>query len=243
MFGYSRTLQNVFGNLEVSTAILWACGILYLLALILDPRAILQGRGFMDLLSPSAHSLYLLGMTGSQVVQGWGMWWTPLSATYLHGSLLHIFFNMVLLRLLGPALEEMLGPGRFFLLYTASGIGGFLLSNALSPYPTVGASGAIFGLLAATVVVGRAQGGEWGQIASRQALILAGLNLAFGFMAPGGVNNLAHIGGFIVGGIVTRLLLGQARSAEGPFIQVLAGLAGLATLASVLASFLMIRSH
>lgn len=164
----------------------------------------------------------------------------PLSATYLHGSLTHIFFNMLWLRMLGPNLEEMLGPGRFFLLYTASGIGGFVLSNLLSRHPSVGASGAIFGLLAATVVVGRAQGGEWGQVASRQALMYAGLILLFGFFFPG-VNNLAHIGGFVVGGVMTRLLLAQTSRAEGPAVQILAALAAVATLASVVISFLTIR--
>ena len=232
MFGYSRALQNVFGTLDVSTAILWTCGILYLVSLLLDPRAILGGGGgFMDLLAPSGEALIQLGMTSGVLVQRYELWWTPLSATYLHGSLLHIFFNMLWLRMLGPNLEAMLGPGRFFLLYTLSGIGGFLVSNALSPNPSVGASGAIFGLLAATVVVGRAHGGEWGQLASRQALMYAGLIFMIGFFSPR-TNNLAHLGGFVVGGAMTWLLLRFANRAEGPYVQVLAALAALATLGS-----------
>lgn len=226
MFGYSRALQNVFGTLDVTTAIMWACVILYLISLILDPKAIFSsGGGFMSLLAPSGDSLYQLGMTSRQLVERYGLWWTPLSATYLHGSLLHIFFNMLWLRMLGPNLEAMLGPGRFFLLYTASGIGGFLVSNALSPHPSVGASGAIFGLLAATVVAGRAHGGEWGHLASRQALMYAGLIFMFGFLSPR-TNNLAHLGGFVVGGAMTWALLRFANRAEGPAVQALAALAG-----------------
>jgi rhomboid protease GluP len=238
MFGYSRTLQNVFGTLDVTTAILWTCVILYLVSLILDPREILRGGGYMDLLSPSGMALFRLGMTGGDLVEVYRRWWTPLSATYLHGGLVHIFFNMMWLRILGPGLEEMLGPGRFFLLYSISGIGGFLLSNAVSGSPTVGASGAVFGLLAATVVVGRAHGGEWGRGASRQALMLAGLMLLFGFMSPV-TNNLAHIGGFIAGGAMTWILLRFARGAEGPLVQVFAALMGLATVGSVVASFIL----
>lgn len=241
MFGYSRALQNVFGTLDVTTAIMWACVILYLISLILDPKAIFSsGGGFMSLLAPSGDSLYQLGMTSRQLVERYGLWWTPLSATYLHGSLLHIFFNMLWLRMLGPNLEAMLGPGRFFLLYTASGIGGFLVSNALSPHPSVGASGAIFGLLAATVVAGRAHGGEWGHLASRQALMYAGLIFMFGFLSPR-TNNLAHLGGFVVGGAMTWALLRFANRAEGPAVQALAALAGLATIASVVASFIVVR--
>lgn len=241
MFGYSRSLQNLFGSLDVSTAIMWTCVILYLISLILDPRAILaRGSGFMDLLSPSGESLVQLGMTSRQLVQRFDLWWTPLSATYLHGSLLHIFFNMMWLRMLGPGLESMLGPGRFFLLYTAAGIGGFLVSNLFSVHPSVGASGAIFGLLAATVVVGRAHGGEWGQVASRQALMYAGLIFMIGFFSPR-TNNLAHAGGFVVGGVMTWLLLRFSHRAEGPATQVLAALAGLATVGSVIATFILVR--
>jgi rhomboid protease GluP len=241
MFGYSRTLQNMFGSLDVSTAIMWTCVILYLISLILDPRAILaRGSGFMDLLSPSGESLLQLGMTSRQLVQQFDLWWTPLPATYLHGSLLHIFFNMMWLRMLGPGLESMLGPSRFFLLYTVSGIGGFLLSNAFSSNPSIGASGAIFGLLAATVVVGRAHGGEWGQVASRQALMYAGLIFLIGFFSPR-TNNLAHAGGFVVGGAMTLLLLRFSHRPEGPAIQLLAALAGLATVGSVVATFVVVR--
>ncbi|RKZ14779.1 hypothetical protein DRQ53_10715 [bacterium] len=240
MFGYSRALQNVFGTLDVSNAILWTCAILYMLSLILDPRAILARGGFMDILSPSGEALLQLGMTSRRLVNHYDLWWTPLSATYLHGSLIHIFFNMMWLRMLGPSLQAMLGPGRFFLLYTISGIGGFVVSNMISPHPSVGASGAIFGLLAATVIAGRAHGGEWGHLASRQALMYAGMIFMFGFFSPR-TNNLAHLGGFLVGGALTWFLLRLANRAEGPFVQVAAVLAGVATIASVVASFVLVR--
>ena len=62
MFGYSRALQNVFGSLDITTFIFWTCIILYLVSLILDPRAIVRGSGFMDLLAPSGESLVRRGM-------------------------------------------------------------------------------------------------------------------------------------------------------------------------------------
>ena len=80
------------------------------------------------------------------MVRGW--WWTLLTAMYLHGSLLHIVFNMMWIRNLGPAAAEVYGPGRAFLLFNFAGASGFLVSNLMSGTPTIGASGSIFGLLA-----------------------------------------------------------------------------------------------
>ena len=238
MFGYSHRLRDTFGSLDVSKAVMLLCGVFYLVSLLLDPRAIFSGSGYMDLLSPSWDALVRMGMTGKTFVLEANLWWTPLSATFLHGGAVHIFFNMMFLRILGPPLEYTLGPGRFFLLYVVSGIGGFLLSIALSDTASVGASGAIFGLLGATIMVGRAQGGEWGKATSRQAIILAAVILFMGFMSPT-TDNLAHIGGFGVGGAMTGLLLPYARQSEGPAIQMLAVVAGLATIASVVVSLIV----
>jgi rhomboid protease GluP len=238
MFGYSSKLRDTLGDLSVSKGILALCAAFYLVSLLLDPRAIFAGGGYMELLSPSMQALERMGMTGRFYVFQLGLWWTPLSATFLHGGLVHIFFNMLFLRILGPHLEEALGPSRFFLLYIASGIGGFILSVALSNTASVGASGAIFGLLGATIMVGRAQGGEWGRAISMQAIVLAAVILFMGFMSPT-TDNLAHIGGFGVGGAMSGLLLPYADRSEGPAVQMLALLAGLATIGAVVASLIV----
>jgi rhomboid protease GluP len=238
MFGYSNRLRDTFGTLSVTKSILALCVVFYVISLLLDPRAIFAGSGYMDLLSPSWNALIRMGMTGRGIVFDVGHWWTPLSATFLHGGAMHIFFNMIFLRILGPNLEDALGPGRFFLLYIASGIGGFLMSITLSDTQSVGASGAIFGLLGATIMVGRAHGGEWGRAVSRQAIILAAVILFMGFMSPT-TDNLAHIGGFGVGGAMTGLLLPYASRQEGPAVQVLALIAGLATIAAVVVNLIV----
>lgn len=238
MFGYSNKLRDTFGDLSVSKGILTLCVVFYVISLLLDPRAIFSGSGYMDLLSPSGSALIRMGMTGRDLVFAADLWWTPLSATFLHGGAMHIFFNMVFLRILGPHLEDALGPGRFFLLYVVSGIGGFLLSIALSDTRSVGASGAIFGLLGATIMVGRAQGGEWGRAISRQAIILAAVIMFMGFMSPT-TDNLAHIGGFGVGGAMSGLLIPYAHRAEGPAVQALAVLAAVATIAAVVVNLIV----
>ena len=243
MFGYGPALLQVFGEINVTQILFWACLILYALSLALDPsgawRNSLRGE-FLGILAPSDGALRQLGMTGGQIVKQFDRWWTPLSATFLHGGVLHIFFNMWWLRMLGPPIEESLGPARFFLLYMGCGAGGFLLSNGLSAAPTVGASGAIFGLLAATIIIGRESGTETGRFASQQAIGMAALLFVFGLVSAR-TNNWAHLGGFLVGIVVTRALVSQARRAEGPLVQAAALVLGLATVGSVLATFLVVR--
>ena len=91
-----------------------------------------------------------------------GEWWTLVTAIYLHGGVLHILFNVLWIRQLGPAVEELYGPARCFVIFTVSGAAGFVVSNLLGVPFTVGASGSIFGLLGAMVAFGRRRGGVFG---------------------------------------------------------------------------------
>ena len=159
------------------------------------------GGGLFSILSPSGPALYQLGMTGGYAwEQGW--WLTLLTAMYLHGSLLHIVFNVMWIRNLGPAVTEVYGAGRAFLLFNISGAVGFLASNVMSNVPTIGASGSIFGLLAALIVYGRRRGSSVMTQQLWQWAIILGV---FGFVMPG-INNWAHGGGFAAGWIGAQLM-------------------------------------
>jgi len=136
-----------------------------------------------------------------------------LSATWLHGGLLHILFNMMWVRQLAPATAEMYGPGRMVIIYTAAGVAGFALSSFAAEFLppllflrggqfSVGASASIFGLLGALVYYGRRGGSSMiGSQALSYALILG----LFGFIMPG-IDNYAHAGGFAGGYLAGRLL-------------------------------------
>jgi membrane associated rhomboid family serine protease len=166
--------------------------------------------------------LYLLvGMLGAAGgLARWGMqpvaialgdeWFRLVSAIFLHSGLLHLGFNMYVLFLLGPPLERVLGHGRFLTLFLLSGLGGSIASYAFSPIRTlsVGASGAIFGLMAAWIVVGRRLDAD-----STQVLVLLGLNVALGFLLPG-IDWRAHLGGAVTGAIVA-LALTSGRGEQG----------------------------
>jgi rhomboid protease GluP len=161
----------------------------------------------MSLLSPSADALLVLGASGAYPVFIQGSWWTVLSATWLHGGLLHILFNMMAARNLGPSAAEIIGPARTVIIYTVSGVCGFLLSSfmgryLLLPIPffrgaalTVGASASIFGLVGAMVHYGRRSGSSLVRTeTTRYAIILFVSAMFF----PN-VDNYAHLGGFLGG--------------------------------------------
>ena len=115
-----------------------------------------------------------------------------LTATYLHGSLLHILFNVLWIRQLGPDVGHFFGPARYFIIYTVAGAVGFILSNLLLGAPTVGASGAIFGLFAAIIVYGRNHKTQMMSLMTRQMWQWAILLFVMGFLMSG-VNNWAQI--------------------------------------------------
>jgi len=188
-------------RLDQITLIVGATVTLYVLALLLQPEAIMEGSGFLSILSPGGRALYQLGMTGG-VAWELGWWWTLLTAIYLHGGLLHIFFNVMWIRNLGPVASDAYGPARAFVLFNISGAAGFLVSNTMSGAPTIGASGAIFGLLAALIVYGQKRGQSMLTQQLWQWAIILGI---LGFVMPS-VNNWAHGGGFVGGWLAAQFM-------------------------------------
>lgn len=222
LFGFGPYLAKFFGQqVDVLTLIPTTCIALYVLTLVLDLGTALTTRGgIFGMLSPGTRPLYLLGMTGGYATAS-SHWWTIFTATYLHGSLLHILFNVMWIRQLGPEVGTLYGPARFFIIYTASGAIGFLVSNTLSGAPTIGASGAIFGLLAALIVYGRSQRSSMAAMMTRQVWQWAIFLFIFGFMMSG-VNNWAHLGGFIGGWIASQFLVSGADRRESRLVTIVA---------------------
>ncbi len=130
-------------------------------------------------------------------------WWRLLTSAFLHGSFLHIAFNMYVLFVLGPPLERILGHGRFVVLYLMAAAGGSVASYAFSDIRTVsvGASGAIFGLMGALIIAGRRLRAD-----IRQVLILLAINVVIGFLAPG-IDWRAHLGGLVTGMVAAAVLV------------------------------------
>ena len=201
--------------------VMWGCGALYLASLATDPSAI-GAQGVLSLLSPGIKSLFVLGASGAVPVFGYGRWWTVLSASWLHGGVLHIVFNMMSVRDLGPAVSHLYGGARTFIIYLVAGAAGFLASSFAGAYLpflpsflhgggwTVGASAGIFGLLGAVLHYGYRGGSpHLRQLATRW--IISGL--AFGFFVPR-IDNWAHIGG-LAGGYLASFWLDPLRPERG----------------------------
>ena len=206
LWGYGPSINKILANLSGPTQyIIAACVALYVISLLIDPRAIFQSMSPFSLFSPSGKALIKMGMTGS-FVWHYGRWFTMITAIYLHGGVLHILFNMLWLNQLGPMVEQLFGRSRMFLIFTFAGFFGFFLSNIFGISATIGASGSVFGLLGALVYYGRKRGGAFGTAIYKQVGIWAVVLFVFGFMMPG-VNNFAHFGGF-AGGYVSAFILG-----------------------------------
>jgi rhomboid protease GluP len=220
MWGFAGPWRTVFRRRSFADVVTVVCIVLYVASLIFDPVAALRPRGMFDIFAPSNQALFVLGATGA-IPWEMGRWWTLLTAIYLHGSLLHILFNVMWIRQLGPAVEEIYGPARLVVIFTVAGVVGFIASNLLGHPFTIGASGSIFGLLGAMVAFGQKRGGTYGAMVLRQYGQWALMLFILGFLMPG-VNNTAHAGGFI-GGFASGLVLSLAeRRAETSLDHVMA---------------------
>ena len=132
-----------------------------------------------------------------------GQWWRLFTAGFLHGSILHLLFNVYILWILGSQLESILGKRKFIIIYFVSLMGGSIASFLFSPFGTysIGASGAIFGLMGAMLVVGRKKRLDISQVA-----VLVILNVAIGFVLSG-IDWRAHLGGLAAGALIAWILL------------------------------------
>ena len=202
---------------------------MFALSLFLDPRAADLTLNPLQLLAPSDRSLFVLGATGTIPVAGFGRWWTLLSANYLHGSILHIFFNMAAFRQLAGLVEREYGAGRMFLVYTLSGVAGFALSFAAGVPLTIGASAGVCGLVGATLYFARSRGGVYGAALYRQIGMWTLIMFVFGFIVPG-INNWGHGGGIAAGALLGALMGYRDRRKETSFQRSLAAVCLVATL-------------
>lgn len=245
LFGLAPALKRMQLDVGFTEVVMAACVGLYLLTLLADPNSITnQGLSF---LAPAPLSLVRFGASGVLPVFQLDRWWTVLSAGWLHGDALHILFNVMWIRSLGPLVVSAFGGARTVILYTVASAVGFVLSSVAPLYLsmfrflmgggggyTVGASAAIFGLLAAAVYYGRRHGQAH---IARHLWGWAAFLFAWGMFAGGGVDNWAHLGGFAGGWLAARFLDPVKPERIGHVVAAL--LCIVASLAAILASVLV----
>ncbi|MCK9273618.1 MAG: rhomboid family intramembrane serine protease [Syntrophales bacterium] len=196
----------LFRRFDLITVIIATNVIFFILSVVFNTSSSALSKNLLTFFSPSDGSLLLFGATGTIPIDQFGWWWTLVSASYLHGGILHIFFNMMALYQLGPFVRNEFGSHRFFTIYTLTGIAGFFISYLAGISFTIGASASICGLIGATLFYGKSRGGSFGRAIYRQVLGWVVVLAVFGFIVPG-INNWAH-GGGIAAGIITGFLFG-----------------------------------
>ena len=195
---------------------------IYVISLLLNPKGFGLALNPLTFLSPSGQILELLGATGKVPIDAYQRYWTLISANYLHGGILHIFFNMVAFRQLGLLASREYGAYRMFIIYTVGGVIGFFISYLAAVPWTIGASASVCSLAGALLYYGKSRGGAYGRALYKQIGFWVIILFLFGIMVPM-INNWGH-GGGIAAGIGLGFLLGyQERKKENVFHKLLAG--------------------
>ncbi|MGC1659631.1 MAG: rhomboid family intramembrane serine protease [Candidatus Acidiferrales bacterium] len=171
--------------------------------------------------------------------------WRLVMAVFLHGSLLHIGFNMWVLMDIGPMIEELYGSARFVFIYVVTGIGGYLLSSAIARHPSMGGSGALLGLIGVMLALTIGRKSESMRMLRGQMVRWLIYIAIWGFVASG-IDNYAHLGGFATGFVLGKIMLDRAPVApeERKRAQILGWTSGLAvaiSMAIMLSQFFLLR--
>ena len=191
-----------------------------------------------EALMPSIDILNFMGASGRFPIAHYKAWWSLISANWLHGSLLHIVFNMLALRTVAPLVIDEYGRFRMFTIYTLAGAGGFLLSYLGNVFMTIGASSGICGLIGALLYFGVSRGGQWGQRVYRETKGWIISLAIIGFLLPN-INNWGHLGGLLTGILFGWIFSYNDRRKENRFDRILG--IGFILLTAVLLIFPVIQ--
>jgi rhomboid protease GluP len=237
----SKKLSGLFGENEApATTALLIANILMLGVSWLAFAAAGQGGGLTILWGLVGEPQYRLGASFGPAIFFENQWWRLVTAMFLHGGLLHIGFNMMALMQLGPPLEELYGSARYLFFYMVTGAFGFLVSAATGHF-SLGASGALLGLVGLLLAITTRRGGTYmREIRSRlitQVVILFALGFS-GFMA---MDNFAHGGGLAAGFLLGKLFADRkpVTASERRTAYALGWLAGVV----MIASFVLMLVH
>lgn len=202
--GSKRLFAAVLPHFSSLTSVLITANVL-LMALPLITWGQSPQSGFFSLLSPSGAAQFVWGSKYTSAIIEMGQYWRLVTAGFLHGGILHLAMNCYALSILGPLIENSFGWRKTLFVYVACDIAAFAMSTWWRPdTSSVGASGPLFGLLGFGFIYGRFRAGERGRAVAQQLM---------GFITPAivmliipGIDNAAHVGGFIAGGILAFLV-------------------------------------
>jgi rhomboid protease GluP len=235
----SKGLSGFFGGRAPVTTVLLIVNLLLFAVSWMATASTGGGGGLSILWGMGGVPLYRLGESFPYAIFVMHEWYRLVTAMFLHGGLIHIGFNLMVLMDIGPVVEEVYGSARFLFLYLATGIVGFLFS-AFSGHVSVGASAPILGLIGLLIAITtRRSGAHMEQLRSRLISWVVSI-FVFGFLMRG-VDNWAHLGGlaggFVLGKIFTDREPMNATEART------ANLLGLVAVLTLVASFTLMILH
>ncbi|WP_142419247.1 rhomboid family intramembrane serine protease [Clostridium tertium] len=163
---------------------------------------VIKSRNLIDI---DIYTLIQMGAKVNVLINS-GEIYRLLTSAFLHGGIIHIFFNMSALNIIGREVEAVYGSKRYIAIYVISALGGSVVSYLFKPNSiSVGASGAIFGLLGAMLIFGLKERDKIGKQYMKNILETIGLNVIIGITIPN-IDNFAHLGGLILGTITSFIL-------------------------------------
>jgi rhomboid protease GluP len=212
MAAASRSLGRMMPtNAPVTYCMLSICCLMYGISLLYSTRSgnplMPAGGGLTAIFNIGGidgKTSLLLGSTlPMRYIIAYSQWWRLVTAVFLHGSLIHIVFNMWVIMDIGPMVEELFGSARYLFLYMATGVFGYVVSSLFSNHPSVGASGSLLGLIGLLLASTTRSSSASSQM-MRSNLIKWIVYIAImGFMFSG-IDNYAHFGGLAAGFVLGK---------------------------------------
>ena len=238
---WSKGLSEFFGGHAPVTSALLIINVVMFVAEVLGTMHAGRLGGLSILWGMDPETTYRLGASYPYAIRVLDQWYRLVTAMFLHGGLIHIGFNMMVLLDIGPVVEELYGSARYLFIYIFTGAVGFAMSMFF--HPALGASGALMGLLGVLIAVSGKRGSMEAR-ALRSRLISWVISVfALGFFI--GADNVAHFGGlasgFILGKVMADRLPMNSREQNRAYL--VGWLAGLVTLASFVLMFLHYSDH
>jgi rhomboid protease GluP len=208
--GVGRMVTNLLPGITAGTSLIMLVNGFWFAMMIMVQMKAGDGGGLFASFDPELNVRFGAGLSRPRVLSdgavAGGEWWRLVTPIFLHAGILHFFFNSYLLIQLGPLVEELWGTARFWVVYLACGLAGSATSQLPRFVVTVGASGAIMGLMGLLVVHGVRHGSVLGQSMKQLLFRLVAYSLLLSLLLGGRIDHLNHVGGFAAGALLALIV-------------------------------------
>ena len=232
---WSKRLAEFFGGHAPVTVAILILNIVFFAAELMGTIQSGQFGGFSILWGMNGETLYRLGACFGPSIYQRHEWYRLITAMFLHGGLIHIGFNMMVLMDIGPIVEEVYGSARYFFLYVVMGAASFVVSS-LAGHLSLGASGAILGLVGLMIAITTRRGGAYMRELRSRLISWVVTIFAMGLLFTGmRTDNWAHAGGLAAGFLLGKMFTDRQplNGAEKTRAYALGWMAGAVILASI----------